>query len=502
MYAKAAIEATTNGTPEIRENRLKKMMAINRALDLGEICRIAAWRSQAERNFDEAAKAVTELGIIKSQVEEIRPLTTKTNDLQQLDTIEAAAADYQNALKKLTTDWQARDQINKARMTLGLEMGSIAKATSSEGLDAVNDQTLRSTRKLDAAAFSVYVGLVAAVLFGMILAVFIIRGTSRILRRIAEGLANGSDQVGAAAVQVSASSQTLAEGASQQAASLEETSSSLEEMSSMTQRNTESAEQVNALARQARAAADTGAADMQSMGAAMQQIKSSGDDIAKIIKTIDEIAFQTNILALNAAVEAARAGEAGMGFAVVADEVRNLAQRAAQSAKETSAKIENAVVNTTQGVQISEKVSQSLQEILTKVRQVDELAGQVASASREQSQGISQVNTAVSQMDKVTQSNAANAEESASAAEELNAQAESVKDAVADLVKLVGRSVRTERAVIGSNTAVNAPRHQPQTNVNLRANLKNNGHGRQSAPLVSVGTPRRTSPSNGEFKDF
>jgi len=174
------------------------------------------------------------------------------------------------------------------------------------------------------------------------------------------------------------------------------------------------------------------------MAAAMKEIKTSGDDIAKIIKTIDEIAFQTNILALNAAVEAARAGEAGMGFAVVADEVRNLAQRAARSAKETSAKIENSVTKTAQGVHISEKVAQSLKEIIVKVREVDELAAGVASASKEQSHGISQVNVAVAQMDQVTQSNAASAEESASAAEELNAQAASLKESVAGLLQLIG----------------------------------------------------------------
>ncbi len=252
-----------------------------------------------------------------------------------------------------------------------------------------------------------------------------------------------SAEIRAGATQVASAAATLAESASEQAASLEETSASLEEVSSMTKRNTENAEKVNQLAREARVAADSGAAEMQAMAGAMNEIKTSGDDIAKIIKTIDEIAFQTNILALNAAVEAARAGEAGLGFAVVADEVRNLAQRAAQSAKETSAKIENAVHKTAQGVQITAGVSKSLQEIVAKARQVDELAGAVASASKEQSQGIEQVNIAVAQMDKATQSNAASAEESAAAAEQLNGQAAIMKESILELLKLVNGSSQT-----------------------------------------------------------
>ena len=151
----------------------------------------------------------------------------------------------------------------------------------------------------------------------------------------------------------------------------------------MTKRNAEHAAQANTLAQEARNAAEMGATDMQAMTTAMHEIKTSSDDIAKIIKTIDEIAFQTNILALNAAVEAARAGEAGAGFAVVADEVRTLAQRSAQSAKETANNIANAVTKTAQGVHISEKVAASLQEIVTKARQVNELVAEVATASKD-----------------------------------------------------------------------------------------------------------------------
>jgi methyl-accepting chemotaxis protein len=281
--------------------------------------------------------------------------------------------------------------------------------------------------------------------FGLIMAatvggffVFNRRQIVRPLSAAIESMSAASEQTAASASQISASSQTLAEGASEQAASLEETSASLEEMASMTRRNAENAQSAKDLAAQARAAADAGAADMREMNEAIGGIKSSSDNIAKIIKTIDEIAFQTNILALNAAVEAARAGEAGMGFAVVAEEVRNLAQRSAEAARETTAKIEDSIARSDAGVEISAKVAERLAEIVAKARQVDELVAEIATASREQSQGIEQVNTAVTQMDKVTQGNAAAAEESASASEELNAQAQTLKDAVSDLLALVG----------------------------------------------------------------
>jgi methyl-accepting chemotaxis protein len=344
-------------------------------------------------------------------------------------------------------------------------------------------------------------GVVAALLVAIGLAIVIIRGTTKILSQISNSLGDGSDQVASAASQISTSSQSLAEGASEQAASLEETSSSLEEMTSMTKRNAENAQKANDLAKQAHHAADKGAGDMQTMSTAMEAIKVSSDDIAKIIKTIDEIAFQTNILALNAAVEAARAGEAGMGFAVVADEVRNLAQRSAQAAKETAAKIEGAIGKTGQGVEISGKVVQTLNDIVAKVRQVDELISEVASASREQTQGITQINTAVSQMDKVTQSNAASAEESAAAAEELNAQAEVMKHSVSHLLELVGGAVSAKSAP----ATVRAKTVHAFTPTAKRPAAKNgNGNGQApAAPAMTTVAERRSAiPMEGDFTSF
>ncbi len=287
---------------------------------------------------------------------------------------------------------------------------------------------------------------IAGILAGVAFSCFTVRSINSVLRRVSTELSAGAEHTAAAAGQVSASSQSLAEGASEQAASLEETSASLEEITSMTKRNAESASQAKQLSNQTRQAADAGAASMAEMKQAMDAIKESSSSIAKIVKTIDEIAFQTNILALNAAVEAARAGEAGAGFAVVAEEVRSLAQRSAQSAKETATKIEDSVSRSDHGVQISARVAQSFGEIVAKAQKVDELVGEIATASQEQNQGIGQVSVAVSQMDKVTQSSAANAEETASAAEELNAQAETMRESVRNLQSLVGGSGRTTPA--------------------------------------------------------
>jgi methyl-accepting chemotaxis protein len=318
-------------------------------------------------------------------------------------------------------------------------------------------QVLAATQSTDT---SLWLGGMIAFLVAGGLAYVIIRSTNNALGSISKSLSDGSNQVASAAGQVSTASQSLAQGAGEQAASIEETSASLEEMSSMTKRNADNAQKANELARDAHAAAERGSNDMEAMSRAMGSIKGSSDDIAKIIKTIDEIAFQTNILALNAAVEAARAGEAGMGFAVVADEVRNLAQRSAQAAKETAAKIEGAINNTAQGVSLTGKVAETLKEIVVKVRQVDQLITEVSNASSEQTQGITQVNIAVGEMDKVIQSNAASAEESAATAEELNAQAVAMKESVAELMRLV-EGGQTRQAAFLPAAAHSTTRPQP-----------------------------------------
>lgn len=399
----------------------------------------------ARADFAEGAKksigAVADaIGRMQKDQEELEKLDASLKDEDKdalLRTLTVAAAGYAKALDEIIASKQERNSIIARLNQIAPEFTNALLRVKDSVTEFQTNLEQRMRAEQRSSEVQVLASTVGGSLIGIFIAWLVIRSITRPISRVANQLASESDQTHAAALKVAEASQSMSDGATRQAASLEQSSASLHEMASMTTRNSAGAQTAKALAAEARATADAGAKDMTAMRGAMSAIQTSSTEIAKIIKTIDEIAFQTNILALNAAVEAARAGEAGAGFAVVAEEVRSLAQRSAQAAKETAAKIADASSKSEQGAQISTQVAGSLDSIVQKIRQLDEMVGSIAQASHEQSEGIGQLNQAVAGMDQITQSNAALAQQSAISAEDLQGQSAQVRAAVGELMKMV-----------------------------------------------------------------
>jgi methyl-accepting chemotaxis protein len=431
-------ELTSQTDQEKLMQRHNKITWINDVIDFGNAVRIGNFKAAAMRNKQFVIDALPNFEKIDETLDRIKTITFLKENLDELENIRKAAHDYHGSLKSLLENQGKMEDVAEKRRLATDQLTKIADDTAMAGMGQTIKIADEAVEALSLASTTMIIGLIAAIIVGVLLAFFITRGITKPINHIIDGLTSGSEQVSSAAGQVSQSSQQMAEGASEQASSLEETSSSLEELTSMTRRNAENAKEANTKVSGVREDVKKSREAMERMADAISKIKTSSDETAKIVKTIDEIAFQTNLLALNAAVEAARAGEAGKGFAVVAEEVRNLAQRSAAAAKNTSELIEGSQKNADNGVAVSNEVAGILKQIIEGVQIVTQLVSEVSSASDEQAKGIDQINTAVTQMDTVTQSNAANAEESASASEELSAQAVELNEMVGLLVNLVG----------------------------------------------------------------
>lgn len=241
-----------------------------------------------------------------------------------------------------------------------------------------------------------------------------------------------SEQLQAAAGELSSGAIAQASSASEQAAAMMEVSVTVEQLNQTAQQIADAAAAVATAAEQTMTSATRGQDAVRDSIIGMALIKQRVNDITSRILTLSErsqrineildlinnIAGETHLLSLNASIEAAGAGAEGQRFAVVASEVKKLSQRVVLAVrdvriviKELQAATNAAVMATEDGMKETDKgvgrahtSGDANEDIIQMVGRTTQLASAISLATQQQRTASEQVNYTIRDVAELSRS--------------------------------------------------------------------------------------------------
>jgi methyl-accepting chemotaxis protein len=460
LKAEIQSELSANAGRNQLEERVRQINLTNEIIDYGHRINSVILSTMVSRDVMNLLDVSDHMFSIIGNLNALSPTVRQQADQRQLNALSAEIDMIQRITDQLTQELITQDGIVASRTAAFTLSRDTSQKLADDSLEQTSEISNSATLSLDNANLIIVAGLLAAMITGILFALYFTRTiTSGInkgvrlaeevaggnlivnldkddleqkdeigqlfralqtmidkLKEIITSIVAGAGNIGSASTQMSSNSQQMSQGATEQASSAEEVSAAMEEMVSNIQQNSDNAQQTEKISR--------GVANhIHQVGESSKESLESIRNIASRINIINDIAFQTNILALNAAVEAARAGEHGRGFAVVAAEVRKLAERSKIAADEI-------VSLATKSVVVTEDAGNKMRELIPEIDKTAKLVQEISAASLEQNSGADQISNAINQLNNIIQQNAAASEEMATSSEELYSQSDMLKETV------------------------------------------------------------------------
>ncbi len=256
-----------------------------------------------------------------------------------------------------------------------------------------------------------------------------IKGPIAGMIKVAQDVANSSQQLNNISQQMSSNSEETATQANVVSAAAEQVSKNVQTVATGMDQMSQAVQEISRSTSQGNAVVGNAVKTVQETNKTVSKLGESSEQIGNVVKVITSIAEQTNLLALNATIEAARAGEAGKGFAVVANEVKELAKQTSKSTEEISQKISMIQSDTHAAIKSIEEISQI-------ISQINDLQHTVASAIEEQSATTSEISRNVQEAAKGSQEIAQNITGVAQSAQNTTMGATETQHSASELSKM------------------------------------------------------------------
>jgi methyl-accepting chemotaxis protein len=313
-------------TAELKST-LQELTTANEVRDLGNGLRIGNFETQATSDPSFLKDAMASFADVANRITSWRALpTVNKDDLIQLDAVSSSGNNYLQASQTVLDDVVKRSEVNAAQRKTADVVLDAALQTSLEGFKDAATITTLTVARLMTAIIVLVMGVAAATVMGIAVAIAITRTITRPLFKgvaFAQQIARGDfstlldiqqrDEVGALAsalnemaiklrdvvlsVQESASqvahsseeistgAQKLAEGAQNQATTLEQTSAAVEELAA-------SVDEVSAHAQSQAAAVEEGSSSMALVHSSLEAVTRSLGEISGLARRSAENAVE------------------------------------------------------------------------------------------------------------------------------------------------------------------------------------------------------------------
>ena len=433
-------EIDGKAAPEKMKERIVKMALMENLIDTGNSIRIASFKSLDANDMDALRGVLKYFDTLGDDIARLAPLLQRQEDIDQLAKVKEGASDYRAAMEGIL---KSETAIRKARDTAIIAGTAVTDASanlSDNGVGAIGKAATDMAGGLSLTSVILLVGLVIALIAGVLIAWLSARAITGPIRE-------GMSTLASTAAQMLATVSQLASNASETAAAVAETTTTLDEVRQTAQVAADKAKAVADNARGAALAAETGRQateqtvrglklirdQMCSIGESITRLHERSQAVGDIVSTVADLAEQSNLLAVNASIEAAKAGDMGKGFAVVAQEIRNLAEQSKDSTKQVRAILSEVQKATGKAVLAAEQGSKSVADggrqadeagqaigtLTGTVQEATRAAVQIAASSQQQLVGMEQVGRAMENIKQATAQNAEGARQLATAAHSL-----------------------------------------------------------------------------------
>jgi len=168
-------EIDKGATKDDLQERLKKILTINDVIDLGNTIRIGVWKAQAERDVKLIDEVLPHFEPMEAKIAEIRAVTIQQANLDQLDKIKAAGKKYQTAMLGLKENMVRLAEAGKQRNEAAQVVLAESEKVSSAGIEQTVNIADTAVNALGTASTVMVVGLILALIIGVVVATFITR---------------------------------------------------------------------------------------------------------------------------------------------------------------------------------------------------------------------------------------------------------------------------------------------------------------------------------------